>query len=308
MSQAHGEGTEAATETLREALALWRGPPLADLDDRSPAPERAQLEEQRASALEQRIDAELELGRHAELLPELEALVREDPLRERRRAQLMLALYRSGRQADALDVYRSGGSCWPTSSASSRAWSCGSLEKGILEQDPSLAAPAASAVTSRAADAPKARRHSLGSRGRSDPARGRDRRRSSSRSRAARTRSWSSRTRSRRRARRRGEIEADVPIGGRPVAIAVGEGAVWVANADQHTLSGSTPKSRKVVATIGGLGNNVCRRRRRLRLSLGGGRQRRDRWSRVDPNANAAGSAGRPRRVATRSCPNPSFW
>jgi len=74
VSQAHGEETEAATDTLREALALWRGPPLADLGEVARA-ERTQLEEQRASALEQRIDAELELGRHAELVPEIEALV-----------------------------------------------------------------------------------------------------------------------------------------------------------------------------------------------------------------------------------------
>ena len=72
-----------------------------------------------------------------------------------------------------------------------------------------------------------------------------------------------------------GRIEADVPIGGRPVAIAVGEGAVWVANADNQTLVRIDPKSRKVVTTIGGLGNRRRRRRRRLRLGLGRGRQRR---------------------------------
>ena len=72
VSQAHGEETQAATDTLREALALWRGPPLADLGEVARA-ERTQLEEQRASALEQRIDAELELGRHAERLAMLAA-------------------------------------------------------------------------------------------------------------------------------------------------------------------------------------------------------------------------------------------
>ena len=79
-----------------------------ELDDSVGRAERARLEEQRLAALEQRVEAELALGRDAELVPELEGLVREQPLRERLRGQLMLALYRCGRQADALEVYRSG--------------------------------------------------------------------------------------------------------------------------------------------------------------------------------------------------------
>ncbi|HLM37695.1 MAG TPA: AfsR/SARP family transcriptional regulator, partial [Gaiellaceae bacterium] len=104
VQEAHAGDADVAAERLREALALWRGPPLADLDESIARPERAELEDRRAATLEQRIDTDLELGRHAEVVSELEALVREDPLRERRRGQLMLALYRSGRQADALEV------------------------------------------------------------------------------------------------------------------------------------------------------------------------------------------------------------
>jgi DNA-binding SARP family transcriptional activator len=91
---------------LREALALWRGPPLADLAFAAFAQgEIRRLEELRLDALEERIDADLELGQAGELVGELEALVGQHPLRERLRGQLMLALYRSGRQAEALQAY-----------------------------------------------------------------------------------------------------------------------------------------------------------------------------------------------------------
>jgi DNA-binding SARP family transcriptional activator len=92
--------------TLREALGLWRGPALADLAFESFAlGESARLEELRLAALDERIEADLESGRDAELVGELEALVRDHPLREQLRRSLMLALYRSGRQAEALQVY-----------------------------------------------------------------------------------------------------------------------------------------------------------------------------------------------------------
>jgi WD40 repeat protein/DNA-binding SARP family transcriptional activator len=98
---------ERAAALLREALALWRGPPLADpAFERFAAPEIARLEEQRLTALEARIEADLDLGRHVEVVGELQRLVAEHPARERLAAALMLALYRSGRQADALAVYR----------------------------------------------------------------------------------------------------------------------------------------------------------------------------------------------------------
>jgi DNA-binding SARP family transcriptional activator len=96
-----------AARTLNEALALWRGPPLADLAYESfVQTEAARIAEGRLAGLEARIDADLALGRHVELVPEIEALVREHPLRERPRAQLMLALYRSKRQAQALEVFQ----------------------------------------------------------------------------------------------------------------------------------------------------------------------------------------------------------
>src|SRR4051812_44586182 len=96
-----------AADLLASALAMWRGPPLADLSfEEFLQPEIARLEELRLAALEDRIEADLALGRHGELVAELEALAVEHPLRERIHAQLMTALYRCGRQADALGVYR----------------------------------------------------------------------------------------------------------------------------------------------------------------------------------------------------------
>jgi DNA-binding SARP family transcriptional activator len=98
---------EGGRRRLTEALALWRGPPLADFaHTRFALHEIGRLEERRLAVLEQRIEADLALGGHAELVAELESLVAEHPLRERLRALLMLALYRSGRQAEALEVYQ----------------------------------------------------------------------------------------------------------------------------------------------------------------------------------------------------------
>jgi DNA-binding SARP family transcriptional activator len=107
---AEGRGASEAQERadkLAAALALWRGRPLADLSfEQLAQPVVAPLEEERLAALEERIAADLELGRHYELVGEIEALVEQHPVRERLRAHLMLALYRSGRQAEALDVYQ----------------------------------------------------------------------------------------------------------------------------------------------------------------------------------------------------------
>src|ERR671937_249103 len=103
---ASGDAATAA-ETLRAALGLWRGTALADLASVPFAQtEILRLDELRTAAYEDRIDADLALGRHDQLVPELEALVAEHPLRERLRSQLMLALYRAGRQADALSAYQ----------------------------------------------------------------------------------------------------------------------------------------------------------------------------------------------------------
>lgn len=94
-------------ELLRDALSLWRGRALADLVETGISwSELAAIEDERLSALEDRLDAELACGRHREITPELEVLTTTEPLRERLCLQFMLALYRSGRQADALRVYR----------------------------------------------------------------------------------------------------------------------------------------------------------------------------------------------------------
>src|SRR2546425_7109840 len=108
VATARVEEPAQAARLLREGLALWRGAPLAELGDSFARAERARLEEQRLAALEQRIEAELALGRHAELVPELEGLVRAHMLRERLRGRLMLAPYRWGRQEDAPEVYPRG--------------------------------------------------------------------------------------------------------------------------------------------------------------------------------------------------------
>src|SRR5206468_858685 len=135
-----------ASKRLREALDLWRGEPLADLDSAGFVQlERARLEELRLSAVEERVDADLALGRHAELVAELHALVREHPLRERLRAQLMLALYRSGRQAEALDVYQQGRRLLAEELGLEPGEGLKRLEHAILEHDPALGAPARAA-------------------------------------------------------------------------------------------------------------------------------------------------------------------
>jgi YVTN family beta-propeller protein len=136
-----GDAREAVAR-LRDALTLWRGPPLADLAYQTFAqPEIARLDESRLSALEARIDAELALGEHAQAVGELEALVREHPLRERLIGQLMLGLYRSGRQADALETYRSARRRLIDDLGLDPGPELQKLERAILAQDPALGAP-----------------------------------------------------------------------------------------------------------------------------------------------------------------------
>ena len=128
------EGTD-----LREALELWRGPALADVADEPFAPmEIARLEELKTAAREELFDAELASGRHAHLVPELEAFVAEHPLRERPRAQLMLALYRSGRQADALELYRQTRAILVEELGLEPSAELNELEQAILRHDPSV--------------------------------------------------------------------------------------------------------------------------------------------------------------------------
>src|SRR6266545_5102719 len=135
---AAGRADDAA-ERLREALALWRGPPLAEFAYESFAQvEVARLEELRLSALEERIEADLALGRDRDLIPEVEALVAENPLRERLRGQLMLALYRSGRQAEALQAYQRARHTLVDELGIEPGQALQRLEQAILQQDESL--------------------------------------------------------------------------------------------------------------------------------------------------------------------------
>jgi YVTN family beta-propeller protein len=141
---ARGEASEAA-QTLRSALAVWRGPALADvLYEPFAHEEAARLEERRTMAQEERIEADLELGRSAELVPELEKVVREHPHRERPLAQLMRALYGAGRQAEALAAYQAGRRRLADDLGLEPGPDLQELQKRILDHDRLLTAPRAS--------------------------------------------------------------------------------------------------------------------------------------------------------------------
>ena len=210
---------------LDAALALWRGPALADFTFNDFARSEIQrLAERRLETQEDRIEALLELGRHGGLVAELEALVAAHPGRERLRAQFMLALYRSGRQADALDVFRDG---------RRRAAELGldpgpaliRLERAILNHDPSLESP----VVARA-----------------DQASVSPRRRASSQIEAPVPPDSVAMI-----DLQRSRVVRHVPVGRRPVAVAIGHGSVWVANADDGTVSRIDQDRHELVRTIG---------------------------------------------------------
>jgi DNA-binding SARP family transcriptional activator/predicted ATPase len=137
-----GQPAQAA-ETLRAALALFRGPALAGFSEPFAEVEGRRLEEQQLACLEDRIDADLALGREHELVAEVEALVRRNPLRERLRSQLMLALYRAGRHAEALDAYHSFRRLLDEELGIEPSEGLKELERRVLRQDASLAPPAA---------------------------------------------------------------------------------------------------------------------------------------------------------------------
>jgi predicted ATPase/DNA-binding SARP family transcriptional activator len=140
-TEALGARPGDAAEDLREALALWRGEPLADLADEPVAAEAGGLEELRVGALELRNDAELASGRHEELVPQLAALVAEHPYRERLREQLILALYRCGRQKDALDAYRAARETFVEELGVEPGPALQELERAVLRQETELDAP-----------------------------------------------------------------------------------------------------------------------------------------------------------------------
>ena len=151
--------SKAAAKRLAEALELWRGAPLAEFSEPFARDAGARLEDARLAALEERIEADLALGRHARLIPELEELVAREPLRERPRAQLMIALYRSGRQADALELYRRTRETLSEELGIEPSLELQELERRMLQHDPTLERARTPAV--EAADAtpvPLARR------------------------------------------------------------------------------------------------------------------------------------------------------
>ncbi len=234
-----------AAEALHEALALWRGAPLAELDG-APfgAAAGAQLEEQRLGALEDRIDVDLALGRHADLIHELDALVVEHPYRERFRAQQMLALYRSGRQADALAAYRSAREAFVEGLGIEPGAELKALERQVLDQDPALAAPAGEVATPRAG--PRRRR----------------------RVRTAMLVGLAVATVAVVVALRDDEaplvappnsvavidptsnrVTAAIDVGARPGPIAAGAGAVWTGNLDDKTLTRIDPAALRTIGT-----------------------------------------------------------
>lgn len=243
-----GEASRAA-DLLREALALWRGQALSGADDTASAhAEAMRLDELRLEALEERIDADLALGRDDELVSELAALVEREPLRERLRGQLMLALYRSGRQADALALYQETRITLAARLGIEPTPRLRELEQAILRQDPELdaglprlrppavlrrrrgrvllgagvgllaaIAVATALVLTRGNGTP--RQATPGSVAVVDP--------------------------------KAGRVVDTIQVGSGPAAIVYGHGSVWVANAEDETVSRIDPETRKVARVIG---------------------------------------------------------
>jgi class 3 adenylate cyclase len=129
---------DRAAQLLREALALWRGPALGGLAAEALRREAESLEESRLQVLEDRLDADLARGRERAIVPELQALVAEHPFRERLRGQLMLALYRTGRQTEALEVYRDGRALLSDELGLEPSEELRRLEQRMLAHDPEL--------------------------------------------------------------------------------------------------------------------------------------------------------------------------
>ncbi|WP_051415694.1 AfsR/SARP family transcriptional regulator [Nocardiopsis sp. CNT312] len=145
--------TEDAAACLREAVGLWRGPALSGIDAEVLRTKAVRLDEDRVDAIETHLELELGLGLHARLAGEIPSLVEQYPLRERLRSLLMLALYRSGRQAEALRVYRSGRDLFIEELGLEPGAELRSLEAAILNGDPSLDAPGPDTSAVRGPDA-----------------------------------------------------------------------------------------------------------------------------------------------------------
>ena len=236
---------------LREALAVWRGPALTDFAYETFAQgEIARLEESRLVVLEDRLDADLELGDHARLVGELEALVREHPLRERLRGQLMLALYRSGRHADALETYRIARRRLIDELGLEPGHELRDLERAILAQDPALDLRGADRHAGPRRVVARRRRGGMLIAGGAAvllvaialvavelPSSATVAVRAPPNSLAA-IDTGSNR------------VTAVVPVGDRPGAVVFGSGSLWVANLDDQTVSRIDPSTLRTVRTI----------------------------------------------------------
>ena len=244
--RARGADPREAASLLRRGLALWRGPPYADLRyEAALQTEITRLEELHLTTLEERIEADLAGGEASQLVPELDALVREHPLRERLRGFLMLALYRSGRQAEALETYREGRQLLDSELGLEPGVELKDLERAILAHDPALDGP-------QRAIRRTARRRSgtlLGVGGvlllvaaLTAFVLVRDRGGETA-SGGAGAEALDPQT---------GKLLATVPLGAAPSSVAVGAGAVWVLDANDKTISAIDPetRSREVFSTF----------------------------------------------------------
>jgi YVTN family beta-propeller protein len=251
---------EHAATLLQEALALWRGPPLADFAyDSFAQGEIEKLGELRLRAVETRIDVDLALGRHDDVVPELQALVAEHRLRERFRGQLILALYRSGRKADALRVYEDARLALAEELGLEPSEGLQQLHREVLQDDPALSAPARVSPRSETARVARAalpmfsgrRAMLLGLGGALLLA-------------AALAVAVFEVTRDRASAEivsvepnslaaidpETNRIVAAIPVGARPASVVSAGGALWVANVDDDNVMRIDPKARRIVRTI----------------------------------------------------------
>jgi YVTN family beta-propeller protein len=253
-----GREFDGAATVLREALGLWRGSPLADFTfDAFAANEIARLEELRLEALETRIDADLALGRHAALVAELEALTAEHPLRERLRAQRMLALYRCGREPEALALYRETRKALVDELGMEPSPALRELQEAILRQDPALKAPALRVAAPAADGAGASRRRRAAVAGVALAlagglaaviallARGGGARANVAANSVAVIDPA------------RDAVVRQIAVGARPGDISAGTGGLWVANLDDDSVSQIDAKSATVKRTLSIAGASV---------------------------------------------------
>ena len=257
--EALGHGNpERAAGLLRSALALWRGPPLGEFAYESFAqPAIGQLEELHLAALEERLEADLALGHDRQLVAELTALVERNQLRERLRAHLMLALYRSGRQAEALRVYQEYRRALSEELGLDPSPALHQLEGSILNRDLSLEARAASAPGQPASGVPTWRRATAGRRrlgvalvGSAVVALALAGAVVASSGGGARRLSLIAADSVGAISPARNAITAVVPVGSSPSAVAAGAGAVWVTNYNDATVSRIDLATHALVQTI----------------------------------------------------------